>query len=66
MYVCLCHNVTDGQIREEVDRGAKSMQDLRERLGVATGCGRCGRCARGVLEEALRESHEGDMLPVAV
>ena len=64
MYVCLCQNVTDGQIRNEVHRGAGSLQDLRDRLGVATCCGRCARCARGVLKETLREVHSTEALPV--
>jgi bacterioferritin-associated ferredoxin len=29
------------------------MRDLSEKLGVATQCGKCGRCARGVLQESL-------------
>lgn len=64
MYVCLCHNVTDGHIRREVERGAETLQDLRERLGVATGCGRCARCAKGVLKDALRDARSSDALPV--
>lgn len=54
MYVCLCKNVTCGQIRSVVHSGgAGSMRDLSQKLGVATQCGKCGRCARGILEESL-------------
>jgi bacterioferritin-associated ferredoxin len=54
MYVCLCHNVTDSDIRHLVRaEGVCSMRDLRNHLGVATQCGKCAQCARHVLLEAL-------------
>ena len=55
MYVCVCRGITDTRIRQEVADGASSMRDLNERLGVASQCGKCGRCAKGVLAEALQE-----------
>jgi len=60
MYVCLCKNVTCGQIRSAVHSGdAGSMRDLSQKLGVATQCGKCGRCARGILEESLGQRSSG-------
>lgn len=55
MYVCVCQGVTDSQIRAEVNAGATSMRDLRNRLGVASQCGACGKCARHLLKEELRQ-----------
>lgn len=55
MYVCICRSVTDSHIRREVEAGACSMRDLNQRLGVASQCGRCGKCAKGVLQEALSQ-----------
>lgn len=52
MYVCLCNAVTEGQIREAVGEGARSMRALRQRLGVASCCGRCAPYARQVLEQS--------------
>jgi bacterioferritin-associated ferredoxin len=49
MYVCICRAVTDGQIREAAEDGARHLRDLRKQLGVATGCGRCARQAREIL-----------------
>jgi bacterioferritin-associated ferredoxin len=69
MYVCLCNPVTDRQIRLAVDDGARTLGDLRERLGVATCCGKCAGCARSVLREALADTDPGqstltpDLLP---
>ena len=58
MYVCLCHNVTDTDIRHLVrTEGVTSMRDLREQLGVSTQCGKCARCAKEVLQEAVSEMH---------
>lgn len=49
MYVCVCQAVTDSQIREAICDGACSMRELRQRLGVASECGRCSQCALGIL-----------------
>ena len=52
MYVCLCKGVTCRQIRERVRQGeARSLRDLSRSLGVATQCGKCGRCARALIDE---------------
>ena len=57
MYVCLCNAVTDTQIHELVRReGVTTMRELRQHLGVATQCGKCARCARDVLREAVSEA----------
>lgn len=57
MYVCLCHQVTDDEIRRLVrDDGVHTLRELGERLGVATQCGKCAGCAREVLREARREA----------
>jgi bacterioferritin-associated ferredoxin len=54
MYVCICHSVTDRQIREAVDQGAASLEDLGETLALGTSCGKCLDCASEVLADALR------------
>lgn len=41
MYVCICKAVTAARIQGAVEDGARSLDELRERLGVATGCGGC-------------------------
>lgn len=50
MYVCICRAVTDHDIREAADNGARSVGDLRRCLGVASGCGLCAVQARHILE----------------
>lgn len=65
MYVCLCHSVTDTDIRRLVrTEGVCTMRELSRELGVATQCGKCGRCAREVLHEAVAEMRsEGAACP---
>ncbi|MEX0730530.1 MAG: bacterioferritin-associated ferredoxin [Aquisalimonadaceae bacterium] len=55
MYVCLCKGITDGHIRQAVAGGARSMRELRKRLDVCGGCGRCGEHAREVLSTACSD-----------
>ena len=53
MYVCVCHAVTDKDIRKAVDRGACSLFDVQNELPVGSCCGRCEDTARSVVEEYL-------------
>ena len=52
MYICVCQAVTDRQIREAAQGGARTLKDLRRDLGVTRDCGRCASCARDCLNEA--------------
>lgn len=58
MYVCVCNRVTDSQIREAADQGAKTLECLSRQLKVATCCGRCAECAC----ELLTNHADGDSL----
>lgn len=55
MYVCLCNNVTDSEIREAVEGGVRDMATLSAELGVGTCCGKCKSCAKQVMREAKAE-----------
>ena len=52
MYVCVCQAVTERQIREAAEGGARTLKDLRRDLGVARDCGHCASYARQCLHEA--------------
>jgi len=56
MYVCLCKGITDTQIRAAVEDGASSIREVRNSLGVASQCGKCGILAREIVREALMSS----------
>lgn len=53
MYICICNEVTDKQIKRATNEGANSMDDLRHSLNVGTACGQCSSCAHGLLKEYL-------------
>ncbi|MDP1645820.1 MAG: bacterioferritin-associated ferredoxin [Thiobacillus sp.] len=64
MYVCLCHSVTDTDIRRLVrTEGVCTMRELSQQLGVATQCGKCGRCAKAVLRDAVDEVRNEAVYP---
>ncbi len=66
MYVCICHAVTDTQIREFFSGGDKTLFDLRRELKVGTQCGRCNCSARRIaqrlytIEEPVASGSHGD------
>jgi len=53
MYICVCHAVTDKDIRKAVDRGASSLFDVQNELAVGGCCGRCEDTAQAVVDEYL-------------
>lgn len=52
MYVCLCHGVTDHDIRRAAEAGCASVSELTMRTGLGSGCGSCGELAAEILGEA--------------
>lgn len=60
MYVCICKGITDHQIRAAVQQGADSMRAVRQNLGVASQCGKCGSLARDIMREAQEQLQTAD------
>ncbi len=58
MYVCVCKGITDTQIRAAVEDGANSLRDVRNTLGVASQCGKCGILTREILRESLMDNND--------
>ena len=56
MYVCICSQVTDGQIKESCRGGCENFETLKSQLGVASGCGRCSQLARSLVKEFAQEA----------
>jgi len=52
MYICICKSVTDKQIRRAATHGADNLYELRESLGVASGCGSCAGAAQDILDDS--------------
>jgi len=53
VYICLCNAITERQIVEAAELGARSSEDLAHGLGVGLGCGRCTSCAKTLLVETV-------------
>ena len=49
MYVCVCHGVTDRDIRRAAAEGVREVHELTMRLGLGSGCGSCRDEAAAVL-----------------
>ena len=66
MYICLCKAITDSQIREAVKNGSTHFGQLRQELGLASQCGKCGISAREVFNQSIENSVDDDQLFYAV
>jgi len=55
MYVCICKDVTDADIKDAVDSGAKTLRDLYRSHGVGSQCGKCTCVAREVIRDHSEE-----------
>lgn len=60
MYVCVCNAITESQVKEAVEAGARNLWDLQTELGIASGCGSCKETASEILMEAHSASHQGE------
>ncbi|MEE9140765.1 MAG: (2Fe-2S)-binding protein [Alphaproteobacteria bacterium] len=60
MYVCLCHGITDANVREAARRGAASARDVFERHGVKPECGTCAYHVSGLIEEQASSAARRD------
>ncbi len=57
MYICICHQITDRQIRRAVEQGASTLGELQLQLPVGGCCGRCVESAEALIAE------QADALP---
>ena len=49
MYVCVCHGVTDHQIRRAAEEGVRELHELTMRTGAGSNCGSCLELASEIL-----------------
>jgi bacterioferritin-associated ferredoxin len=56
MYVCVCHGITDRQIRRAVEQGACSLGEVQMKLPVGGCCGRCEGTARELIREHAEQA----------
>lgn len=64
MYVCICHDVKDTQIKTAMQQGIDSMCGLKNALGVATCCGCCEPMVQDLLDEHHKNAIAIDVMAV--
>lgn len=50
MFVCVCHAVTDSQIKQAVADGASNLTEVKLRLGLGNTCGKCMKMAGQIIK----------------
>lgn len=54
MFVCVCHGITDKQIKEAVENGGVgNMRELKQALNVGTQCGSCIETAQSIIDTTI-------------
>jgi bacterioferritin-associated ferredoxin len=51
MYICICHQITDRQIRRALEQGASTLGEVQLQLPVGGCCGRCVDSAQTLIAE---------------
>ncbi|WP_434354008.1 (2Fe-2S)-binding protein [Psychrobacter sp. HD31] len=64
MYVCICKDIKDKQIKNAMASGVDSMNALKDTLDVANCCGCCEPMVQDLLDEHHANKVEG--LAIAV
>ena len=53
--VCSCLGVTNGMIKEAVDAGASTLEEVQNATGAGTACGACNDDIEHLVEEFAKE-----------
>lgn len=53
--VCYCMNVTNGMIKDAVESGATTLEEVQEITGAGTVCGTCIENLQHLIDEFLNE-----------
>lgn len=53
--VCNCLNVTNGMIKDAVDAGASSLEEVQEATGAGTVCGACVEDVKHLVDQFISE-----------
>ncbi|MCY4016765.1 MAG: (2Fe-2S)-binding protein [Gammaproteobacteria bacterium] len=67
MYVCICRQITESQIRDLCrESGDPSLSNVRSQLGVGIDCGKCGNHTRSILREYHQSASFNPTLATAI
>lgn len=53
--VCYCQSVTVGMIKDAIDNGANTLEEVQEITGAGTVCGSCLEDVRRLVEQFVAE-----------
>lgn len=53
--VCTCMNITNGMIKEAVDAGASTLEEVQEATGAGSICGACVEDVEHLVEQFVKE-----------
>lgn len=53
--VCTCMSVTNGMIKDAVDAGAETLEEVQEATGAGTVCGACLEDVERLVDEFVAE-----------
>lgn len=56
MYICICQQVTDHEIKDAICQGACTLSELSSKLGIGLCCGQCQQDTKDIIDEALNDS----------
>lgn len=56
MYICSCHAVTDGAIKNCVKSGTRTYRGVVKQLKVGTQCGICAVSAKQIFDQARKDN----------
>ncbi|MCO5988654.1 (2Fe-2S)-binding protein [Actinoallomurus spadix] len=65
MYACVCHAVTDEDVRDHVAAGACSAKEVRAACGMRPGCGSCVNRIRALIEQHFTPAEPDDAMTTA-
>lgn len=53
--VCFCQSVTKGMIKDAIEKGASTVEDVQKATGAGTVCGNCIDDIRDLVDEFVAE-----------
>jgi len=66
MFVCVCHAVSDVLVREAIEAGARTREEVTLACSAGGDCGACHGHIEDMIEEHLESREERDEQLVAV
>lgn len=56
--VCNCYSITNGGIKEAVDNGATTLEEVQEATGAGTVCGACLEDVQRLVDQFVAEKNK--------